>query len=135
MNIEEFEAERSAERVTHLRKLHMNKYKRRNLLAFHWGHTQDEMKEARRNTKRMQRQREMTRMMLPLHYAEEAYVSFKNFVNKKRTGGGEDTQDTADDWSSEDSSRRYMNSASPTFGLVAPRHRDSGGLPSSIHSA
>lgn len=67
-----------------MHKLHVNKYKRKNLLSYHWGHTEEELKEARRNTKKMQRQRSMTQLMRPLHRAEEVFLSFKNIMRRKK---------------------------------------------------
>mmetsp|Transcript_25323 Transcript_25323/g.53494 ORF Transcript_25323/g.53494 Transcript_25323/m.53494 type:complete len:251 (+) Transcript_25323:181-933(+) len=60
-NLEEYEAERLYSRAKET--LCMNKYKRKILLAVHWGHTSEELKEARRNTKKIQRQRSMTNML------------------------------------------------------------------------
>ncbi|KAL9188075.1 hypothetical protein ACHAXT_006453 [Thalassiosira profunda] len=72
-NLEEYEADRATER-----------YKRRSLLAYHWGHTDEEMKAARKDTKRAQRERTVTQMLLPLHMAEEAFIGFKRFFSSKR---------------------------------------------------
>lgn len=83
-SLDEYEKEREPERVHHLHKLHVNKYRRRNLLAFNWGHSEDEMKDARKETRKLQRQRSMTQMLLPIHLAEEAYISVKTFISKKR---------------------------------------------------
>mmetsp|Transcript_33279 Transcript_33279/g.80487 ORF Transcript_33279/g.80487 Transcript_33279/m.80487 type:complete len:448 (+) Transcript_33279:115-1458(+) len=101
--LDEYELERSSERVNSLRKLHVNKWKRRNMLTYQWGHTEDEMKEARRNTKKMQRQRSMTKTMMPMHFVEEAFMNLTKFITKKTDKGDGD-----DDWSSSDLS----NSAS-----------------------
>lgn len=54
------------------------------MLAFHWGHSHEEMKEARNKTKKLQRQRSLTQMLLPIHMAHEVCISFKNFVTKKQ---------------------------------------------------
>ena len=114
-NLEEYEAQRSSERVSSLSKLHVNKYKRRNLLAFHWGHSEDEMKEARGNTKKIQRQRSMTQLMLPISMCEEAVISLKSFVSKRKKKGVVDN----DVWSD------MSNSAS----TKDTTHRDSPRLP------
>ena len=83
-SLDEYEKEREPERVHHLHKLHVNKYRRKNLLTFNWGHSEDEMKDARKETRKLQRQRSMTQMLLPIHLAEEAYISVKSFISKKR---------------------------------------------------
>lgn len=83
-SLDEYEKEREPERVNHFHKLHVNKYRRKNLLAFNWGHSEDEMKDARKETRKLQRQRSMTQMLLPIHLAEEAYISVKSFISKKR---------------------------------------------------
>lgn len=83
-SLDEYEREREPKRVQHLHKLHVNKYRRKNLLAFNWGHSEDEMKDARKETRKLQRQRSMTQMLLPIHLAEEAYISVKTFISKKR---------------------------------------------------
>lgn len=119
--LEEYEAQRSSERVKSLSKLHVNKYKRRNLLAFHWGHSEDEMKEARGNTKKIQRQRSMTQLMLPISMCEEAVISLKTFVSKRKNKAVD-----KDDWSD------LSNSASTkdTTNRSSPRlPRQDTGLP------
>ena len=83
-NLDEFELERSSERVNHFSKLHMNKYRRQNLLSHEWGHTVDEMKEARRDAQKVQRQRSMTQVLLPVLIAGEMLSGVKSFVTKKR---------------------------------------------------
>ena len=83
--MDEFELERNSLRVNHFSELHMNKYKRRNLLAFQWGHSEDELKEARSHTKKMQRQRSMTQLLQPVYMAEEAIIDIRNFITKKKT--------------------------------------------------
>jgi hypothetical protein len=60
----------------------MNKYKRQNLLSRQWGHTEDEMKEARRDTQKIQRQRNMTQALLPVLIAGEMLSGVKSFVTK-----------------------------------------------------
>ncbi|KAL7468726.1 hypothetical protein ACHAXS_008947 [Conticribra weissflogii] len=87
-SVDEFEGQRANERVDHLRKLHMNKYKRRNMLSFHWGHTEEEMKEARQQTKRVQMQRSVTKTLLPLHMAHEGLMSLKKLVFKDKSSRG-----------------------------------------------
>lgn len=86
-NLDAYEEERSTQRAGRInrpQRFHVNKYKRRNMLAFHWGHTEEEMKEARSVTKQMQRQRSITKALMPMHMAEEAVISLKNFLNKKK---------------------------------------------------
>jgi len=107
-DLEEYELERSSTRVKQKSKLHVNKYKRRNLLSFHWGHTEEELKEARRNTKKMQRQRSVTKLMLPLSMAEECFLNVKNFVIGKKSEGSE----RSDDWSDISSSASTKGSSS-----------------------
>ena len=55
------------------------------MLAFHWGHTEEEMKDARKETKKMQRQRSVTKALLPVHVAHEVCLSIKNFVSTKNS--------------------------------------------------
>jgi len=82
-NLDEFELERSSQRHLYKNKLHVNKYRRRNMLAFHWGHSQEEMKTARNHTKKLQRQRSLTQILLPIHMAHEVCIGIKSFVTKK----------------------------------------------------
>jgi hypothetical protein len=56
------------------------------MLAFHWGHSHEEMKQARSETKKLQRQRSMTQILLPVHMAHEVCISIKNMVSKKSKG-------------------------------------------------
>jgi hypothetical protein len=51
-------------------------------LVHQWGLSKEDLEEARRNTKKMQRQRSMTQVLLPVHLAEEALLGVKNFVKK-----------------------------------------------------
>ena len=88
-NLDEFELERLSEKLMykntlHVNKntLHVNKYTRRNMLAFHWGYSPEEMKKARNETKKVQRQRSLTQMLLPIHMAHEACLGIKSFVAK-----------------------------------------------------
>jgi hypothetical protein len=60
----------------------MNKYKRQNLLSHEWGHTVDEMKEARRDTQKVQRQRNVTQALLPVLIAGEMLSGVKSFMSK-----------------------------------------------------
>mmetsp|Transcript_27433 Transcript_27433/g.46693 ORF Transcript_27433/g.46693 Transcript_27433/m.46693 type:complete len:261 (-) Transcript_27433:314-1096(-) len=71
-NLEEYEAERLYSRAKET--LCMNKYKRKILLAVHWGHTSEELKEARRNTKKIQRQRNRTNMLQPVHHLKDIFI-------------------------------------------------------------
>lgn len=80
--LDQYEIERQ-DRANSLSQLHVTKYRRRNLLSFNWGHSEEEMKSARRETKKLQRQRSMTQMLLPLHMAHEALISVKGIVAKK----------------------------------------------------
>ena len=75
---------RSNERVDHPSKLRVNKYRRRNILVHQWGLTEEELVDARRSTKRMQRQRSMTQVLLPMHLAEEVLIGVKNYAKKKK---------------------------------------------------
>jgi hypothetical protein len=54
------------------------------MLAFHWGHSQEEMKKARSETKKLQRQRSMTQALLPVHMAHEVCLGIKSLITKKR---------------------------------------------------
>lgn len=138
-DLDEYEIERSSSRVDQKSKLFVNKYKRRNMLAFHWGHTEEEMKEARRHTKKTQRQRSITRTLLPLQKAEEVYVSVRNFISKERDKGaaGVNERDDMSDISNSASTRVSTTRsncgntrASPSIGQ--PRTK---GPPSSNHTA
>jgi len=80
--LDQYEIERQ-DRARSLSQLHVTKYRRRNLLSFNWGHSEEEMKSARQETKKLQRQRSMTQMLLPLHMAQEAFISVKGVVAKK----------------------------------------------------
>ena len=62
-DLEDYELDRSRERVKNIHKLRVNKYKRKNLLAFNWGQSEEEMQEARRETRKLQRQRSVTRLL------------------------------------------------------------------------
>ena len=75
---------RSNERVDHSSKLRVNKYRRRNILVHQWGLTEEELEEARRGTKKMQRQRSMTQVLLSVHLVEEVLTGVKNFARKKK---------------------------------------------------
>ena len=68
--------------MNHFSKLHMNKYKRQNLLSHEWGHTVDEMKEARRDAQKVQRQRNVTQALLPVLIAGEMLSGVKSFMTK-----------------------------------------------------
>mmetsp|Transcript_12156 Transcript_12156/g.19652 ORF Transcript_12156/g.19652 Transcript_12156/m.19652 type:complete len:429 (+) Transcript_12156:22-1308(+) len=127
-NLEEFELERSTDRVKNIRKLHVNKYKRKNLLSFHWGHSEEEFKEARKSTKKMQRQRSMTKMMLPLNKPQEAYISFKNFIKKKKGDGTDDGDDFSEMSNSASTKGSCRHSGTPS----RSSHQDTRG---SSHSA
>lgn len=81
--VDDFELERSSERLKNPARLRVNKYTRRNMLAFHWGHSQEDMKKARDETKKLQRQRTVTQVLLPFHMAHEVCISIKNLVSKK----------------------------------------------------
>ena len=81
--LEQYEIERE-DRARSLRQLHVNKYRRRNLLSFNWGHSEEDMQSARKETKKLQRQRSLTQALLPLHLAEEAFISVKGLIAKKR---------------------------------------------------
>ncbi len=81
--LDQYEIERQ-DRARSLRQLHVTKHRRRNLLSFSWGHSEEEMNNARKETKKLQRQRSMTQMLLPLHMAHEAFIGVKGFVAKKR---------------------------------------------------
>ena len=81
------------------------------MLGYTWGHTEDEFKEARKSTKKMQRQRSMTQLMLPLHRAEEAFVGITNYMAKRRGSGGgsnddDDVSEMSNSNSTKDSSQR-----------------------------
>lgn len=127
-DLDEYELDRSSTRVSNINKLHMNKYKRRNVLAFHWGHSEDEMNGARRDTKKMQRQRSMTQSMYPIHVAQEACIGIKNFITKKKKKSGEDGSSENGSWSdmsnsgsTKDSTQRH--SVASAKGMLRPSHR------------
>ena len=83
-NLNEFELVRSSERVDHPSKLLVNKYRRRIILVHQWGLSKEELEEARRNTKIMQRQRTMTQVLLPVHLAQEVLIGVKKIAKKKK---------------------------------------------------
>ena len=106
----------------------MNKYKRRNVLAFHWGHSEDEIKAARNETKKLQRQRSITQNMYPIHVAQEACIGIKNFITKKKKKSREDGSGENGSWSdmsnsasTKDSTQRH--SVASARGLLRPSHR------------
>jgi len=122
--LDEFELERSNERDKS--NFYMNKYKRRNLLSHQWGHTEEELKEARRSTKKMQRQRSMTQVLLPLHLAEELLIGMKNLLKKKKNRGHMES----DNWSDLSNSASKSKSNTPTQETLPSLETE--GLPSSI---
>ncbi|KAL3801667.1 hypothetical protein HJC23_013172 [Cyclotella cryptica] len=116
--LEEYELERSSERVSIMSKLHVNKYNRRNMLAFHWGHSEEEIKEARRQTKKIQRQRSLTKALLPVHMAHEVCLSIKSFISgkgKREELSGDDTSEL-----SLSSSKHVRSLSSPIHECPAP---------------
>lgn len=82
--IDDYETERSSNRAKNLSKIHVNKYKRKNLLSFQWGHTEEELAEARVETKKLQRQRSITQLLAPVQKAEEAIIGIKTLMTKKK---------------------------------------------------
>jgi len=76
--LDEYELDRSRHR-NHL-DLSVNKYQRRNILEFEWGVQGEEMKAARRETKKIQWRRASTRILLPVHRAQELAMSLKQRV-------------------------------------------------------
>ena len=121
-NLDEFELERSNERVNHVSELHMNKYKRQNLLSHEWGHTEDEMKEARRDTQKVQRQRNVTQALLPVLIAGEMLSSVKSFVTKtcrktkkKKSGSGSGGENDVDSEGLSDLSTSLSNRGQKHF--------------------
>jgi hypothetical protein len=95
----------------------MNKYKRRNILAHQWGHSEEELNEARRTTKEVQRQRSMTQVLLPLHLAEEVYIGMKNLMKKnKNKKKGSNTE--SEDWSDLSNSASKSSYNNPTRGTL-----------------
>jgi hypothetical protein len=87
-SLDEYELQRSSERVSHYTKLRVNKYRRRNILAYQWGHSMEELAKARRVTRRLQHRRIVTRMMLPLHLAEEMFLGMMNLGRKEKRERG-----------------------------------------------
>ena len=81
---DEYELEREPQRVKHLSRLYVNKFNRKKVLSFNWGHSEEEMKSARQETKKLQRQRSLTQVLLPIHMVEEAFIGVKGFIAKKR---------------------------------------------------
>lgn len=82
------------------------------------------MKEARRNTKKMQRQRSMTQVLLPVHFAEELLIGFKSLMKKKKKKG-KDMEGA--DWSDLSNSGSKSKGGRPTQGTI-PR-QDTGRFP------
>ena len=73
VDLDLYEASRGKRR--NLRQMRMNHYHRRNVLMWHYGHTEEDINEASRQVKRTQRQRYLTRRMLPACKIEEAFWS------------------------------------------------------------
>lgn len=71
-SLDEYELERASERASSLRKIHMNKLRRKQILSFHWGHSEEDMKKARKDTKKTQSQRHATNQLLPVFMLYEA---------------------------------------------------------------
>jgi len=123
--LEQYEIERE-DRVRSLRQLHVNKYRRRNLLSFNWGHSEEDMKSARKETKKLQRQRSLTQALLPIHMAEEAFISVKGFIAKKRGKAAcpkEELQKITDELSKSTEDTSYsgrLSTGSPTSYHTAP---------------
>lgn len=95
------------------------------------------MKAARSHTKKMQRQRNMTQLLQPVHMAEEAIIDFKNFITKKKKTKKKKGSSEIDDWSdisnsisTKDSSHRGIRSMNHMLFL----RQDAGGLQSSTHT-
>lgn len=86
MNIDEFEMERSWKGDKKLRSV--NKYKRRMMLLHEWDVKEEELKARRKETKRIQREREMTRALLPVHRAHELVLSVKQRLRRGSSKSG-----------------------------------------------
>lgn len=73
---------------------------------------------ARRQTRKMQRQRSVTQMLLPLQMAEEAIMGIKNVFksNKDRRGSDCLSDLSVSGTSTKDSSHRYNRANSPRPG-------------------
>lgn len=90
-NIDDYELERSSERAKHLSQLLVNKYTRRNMLTFIWGHTEEEMERASRHTKHIRRQRSMTKVFMPVYFAIEMCINARNSASGKNQEGMNDS--------------------------------------------
>jgi len=86
VDINEFEQERSTQRS---KKFGMGKYKRRSILLNEWGIGEDELKERRKETRKIQRQRDLTRALLPVHLVHEILVNVKKHVKSSRKDRGD----------------------------------------------
>ena len=67
----------------------MGKYKRRSILLNEWGIGEDELKERRKETRKIQRQRDLTRALLPVHLVHEILVNVKKHVKSSRKDRGD----------------------------------------------
>jgi len=84
VDINEFEQERSTQRFKSL-----SKYRRKRILLDEWGVDEDELKERRKETRKIQRQRDLTRALLPVHLVHEILVIAKKRVKSSRRDRGD----------------------------------------------
>lgn len=84
-SLDDYELERAASRVSSLRSIHLNKIKRRQMLSFHWGHSEEEMKTARKHTRKTQSQRRVTNHLLPFFMLYEKAIKVLGHKNSSKT--------------------------------------------------
>lgn len=84
-SLDEYELERLSERFESKSSLRLNKLRRKQMLSFHWGHSEDDMKMARKDTKKTQFQRKVTSKLLPVYKVYE--VAQNKVFGRKQSNG------------------------------------------------
>lgn len=97
VSIDEFELERSWSRRGQGKLRSVNKIKRRTMLLQEWDIQEEELKARRKETRRIQRERDMTRALLPVHRAHELVYSVKERL--RRGSSKSASRGDLDDWS------------------------------------
>mmetsp|Transcript_27615 Transcript_27615/g.62337 ORF Transcript_27615/g.62337 Transcript_27615/m.62337 type:complete len:332 (+) Transcript_27615:200-1195(+) len=101
VDINEFEQERSTQRS---KSFFINKYIRKSILLHEWGIDEAELKERRKETKKIQRQRDLTRALLPVQLVHEILVNAKTRVKSSRKDRGDKLVNDDDSCCTEDMS-------------------------------
>lgn len=97
VSLDEFELERSLSRGQKGKLRGVSKYQRRTMLLQEWDVKEEELKARRKETKRIQRERDMTRALIPVHRAHELVFSVKQRF--KRRSSKSVSTGHFDDWS------------------------------------